>query len=97
MRSPDVVSLATSAIFKDGGRDLGVFTSFFNISAYMAVRTLKLMSTPIFLMLRNSINMIIGKKIGLININTIILHRRGKYIAKNSFKITFFAIIILLK
>ena len=78
MRNPDGVSLATDAIFKDGGRDLGVFASFFNISAYMAARALKLMSTPMFLILRNPTNMILGNKIGSININTINLNRKGK-------------------
>ena len=77
MRNPDGVSLATDAIFKDGGRDLGVFASFFNISAYMAARALKLMSTPMFLILRNPTNMILGNKIGSKNINNIIFYRKG--------------------
>ena len=97
MRNPDGVSVATDAIFKDGGGDLGVFASFFNISAYMAARALKLMSTPMFLIVRIPANMILGNHIGSININAIILHRKGKKIAKNSSKMTFLVIILLLK
>ena len=39
-----------------------------------------------FMMLRNPINMIIGKKIGSIHINAVILHRKGHKIAKKMLK-----------
>ena len=57
------LTFSTAAIFQDGRHVLGAFKSFFNILAYKAVRNLILVSIPMFMMLRNPINMIIGKKL----------------------------------
>ena len=62
LRNLDCVSLPTGAIFKDSLRDLGKLPSFCNISAYQAARTLMLIFIPMFMILRNPINMILWEK-----------------------------------
>ena len=49
------------------------------------------------IMPRSPININIGEKTGSIDINAVILHRKGSKIAKNSSKMTFFVIIIITK